>query len=275
MNNFLLRTISGSLFVVSIVGSLILGRISFLIVFLGLMIAAMYEFYSLSLRARIRPQFLFGILLGVSAFLWSYFYASGRIEPITIFGIFPLIISVYILELYRNHQRPFHNIAYTLLGVFYIALPFSLLNFIVLNGSSFRLSYSYEILLGYFILIWANDTGAYLFGMSIGKHRLFPRISPKKSWEGFIGGILVTGLVAWVISMFFDNISVNHWIAIGFISAIMGVFGDLVESMFKRSLGVKDSGKFLPGHGGLLDRFDAVLLSIPVVYAYLEVMMIV
>lgn len=235
----------------------------------------MYEFYSLSLKARIRPQFLFGILLGVAIFLWSYFYASGRIEPITLFGIIPLFISVYILELYRNHQRPFHNIAYTLLGVFYIALPFSLLNFIALNGSSYQMSYSYEILLGFFILIWANDTGAYLSGMSMGKHKLFPRISPKKSWEGFIGGVLFTGIIAWIISLFFYDISITHWLAIGFISAIMGVFGDLVESMYKRSLGVKDSGKFLPGHGGLLDRFDAVLLSIPVVYAYLEVMMLV
>lgn len=275
MNNFLIRTISGTLFVISIVGSLVLGRISFLVVFLALMVASMYEFYSLSLKARIKPQFLFGILLGISIFLWSYFYASGRIEPITIFGILPLFVSVYILELYRNHQRPFHNIAYTLLGVFYIAVPFSLLNFIVLNGSSLNLSYSYEILLGYFILIWSSDTGAYLFGMSIGKHHLFPRISPKKTWEGFFGGLLLAGIIAWVLSIFFHDISLNHWLAIGAICSVMGVFGDLVESMFKRSLGVKDSGKFLPGHGGLLDRFDAILLSIPIVYAYLEVMMLV
>jgi len=275
LNNFLKRTISGSLFVIAIVGSIFLGRIPFFIIFLGLMIATMYEFYNLSMRARIRPQFLYGILLGVTLFVWTFLYASGQLEPITFFGILPLIVSVYIIELYRAHQRPFQNIAFTLIGVLYISLPFSLLNFFVLNGTSFRLSYSPDILLGFFFLIWANDTGAYLFGMSIGKHKLFPRVSPKKSWEGFFGGLVVTAIVAWIISMFFYDISLMHWMTIGFITAIMGVFGDLVESMFKRSLGVKDSGKFLPGHGGLLDRFDAILLSIPVVYAYLEVMMLV
>lgn len=218
---------------------------------------------------------MFGILLGVTVFTWSYLYASGAIEPITIFGILPLIISVYIIELYRGHQRPFQNIAFTLAGVIYISIPFSLLNYFVLNGSSFRLSYTPDILLGFFFLTWANDTGAYLFGMSIGKHRLFPRISPKKTWEGFIGGIVVTLLVAWIISIFFDRISFNHWLTIALITSIIGVFGDLVESMFKRSINVKDSGKFLPGHGGLLDRFDSILLSAPVVYAYLEVMMLI
>lgn len=275
MSEFLKRTISGTLFVTVIIGAVVLNRVSFFFVFLAITIASMYEFYSLSLRARIRPQFLSGILLGSTIFVWAYLYASGSIEPITFFGFLPLLFSLFIIELYRNHQRPFQNIAFTLLGVIYIAVPFSLLNFIVLNGSSFRLSYSPNLLLGLFFLIWANDTGAYLFGMSIGKHRLFPRISPKKSWEGFFGGLLVTALVAWVISMFFDEIDGMHWLAIGMISAIMGVFGDLVESMYKRSLGVKDSGKFLPGHGGFLDRFDALLLSVPVVYAYLEVMMLI
>ena len=200
MNDFLKRTISGIVFVVAIVGSIFLGRIPFFVVFLGLMIATMYEFYSLILRARIRPQSLFGILLGVIIFVWSFLYASGRLEQITFFGILPLVISVFIIELYRAHQRPFHNIAFTLLGILYIAIPFSLLNFMVLNGTSFRLSYSPDVLLGFFFLSWANDTGAYLFGMSIGKHRLFPRISPKKSWEGFFGGIVFTIITAWIIS---------------------------------------------------------------------------
>ncbi|MGD9978598.1 MAG: phosphatidate cytidylyltransferase, partial [Bacteroidales bacterium] len=171
--------------------------------------------------------------------------------------------------------RPILNIAYTILRIFYIALPFSLLNFIVINGSSFKMTYDPKVLLGILFLIWINDTGAYLTGMSIGNHKMAPRISPKKSWEGFWGGIIFTIFVSWIIAAYFTEVSFKHWFVIGIISALMSVFGDLVESMFKRSVGVKDSGKFLPGHGGLLDRFDSPIMAIPVVYAYLEVMMII
>ncbi len=275
MSNFILRTISGILFVISIVGALIIGKITFLIVFSAILVLSMYEFYTLSLKARIKPQFSLGILIGLALFIGFYLYAAGRIEAIFLLGFIPLIISVFIFELYRNHKRPFHNIAYTFLGVLYIAIPISLLNFIAFKTTVLNFTYSYEIILCYFIFIWANDTGAYLFGVSIGKHRMFPRISPKKSWEGFFGGLIVTTIIAWTISLYFHNITFTHWLAIGLLSAITGVFGDLVESMFKRSLEVKDSGKFLPGHGGILDRFDSVFLSAPIVFAYLKIMMLV
>jgi phosphatidate cytidylyltransferase len=275
LSNFLLRTISGILFVVSIIGALIIGKFTFLVVFSGILILSMFEFYTLTYKARIKPQFFLGILIGISLFVGSYLYTTGNIEALFLLGFIPLVISVFIFELYRNHKRPFHNIAYTYLGIFYIAVPLSLFNFMVFDSTTLQYSYSYEILLSYFILIWANDTGAYLFGVSIGKRRMFPRISPKKSWEGFLGGIIFTIIVAWVISLYFHNITFAHWLVIGLISAIIGVFGDLVESMFKRSLDVKDSGKFLPGHGGVLDRFDSVFLSAPIVFAYLKIMMLV
>lgn len=275
MTTFVKRAISGVLFVLAIVGGVYLGKIPFFIIFMGLMLASLFEFYNLALKAKIRPQILLGLLFSAALFLSTYFYASGRLEPITFLGFLPLFVSIFIIELYRNHQRPFHNIAYTLLGILYIGLPFSLLNLMVLNSSSFNVSYDPSIALAFFALTWSNDTGAYLFGVSIGKHKMFPRVSPNKSWEGFAGGIAVSALAAWVIAMFVQQISLSHWLVIGFITATMGVFGDLVESMFKRSLGVKDSGKFLPGHGGLLDRFDAILLSTPVVVAYLEVMMLI
>ncbi len=275
MSNFVLRTISGILFVASLVGALIIGEIPFLIVIGGILILAMYEFYSLSVKARIKPQFSLGILIGFAIFIGTYLYATGHIEAIYLLGFTPLITSVFIFELYRKHKRPFHNIAYTLLGVFYIAIPLSLFNLITFKAETLQHSYSHEILLCYFILIWANDTGAYLFGVSIGRHKIFPRISPKKSWEGFVGGLIFTTIVAWIISLNYSNITFAHWIAIGLLSAIIGVFGDLIESMFKRSIDVKDSGKFLPGHGGVLDRFDAVFLSAPIVFAYLKIMMLV
>jgi phosphatidate cytidylyltransferase len=235
----------------------------------------MYEFYTLSQKARIKPQFFLGLLIGLSLFISTFLYTTGVIGSLFLLGFIPLLICIFILELYRNHRRPFHNIAYTYLGIFYIAIPISLFNFFVFDSTTIPFNYTYEILLSYFILIWANDTGAYLFGVSIGKHRIFPRISPKKSWEGFIGGLIFTAIVAWGISLYFHNIIFAHWLVIGSISAIIGVFGDLVESMFKRSLDVKDSGKFLPGHGGVLDRFDSVFLSAPIVFVYLKIMMIV
>jgi phosphatidate cytidylyltransferase len=275
LSTFLKRTISGSLFAIAILGSIILGRISFLIIFLALTIATMMEFYRFAYKARIRPQYLYALILGTIIFVMNYLFAIGKLGNYIFLGIIPLIISVFIIELFRNHNRPMHNIAFTLLGLLYVAFPFSLLNYFALSYSSYRIGYQTHILIGYFILLWANDTGAYAFGMSIGRNRLYPKISPKKSWEGLIGGFFTTALIAWIISLFFTNISLFHWMTIGLITAVMSVFGDLVESMFKRSIELKDSGKFLPGHGGLLDRFDGMLLSVPVVFVYLEMMMLI
>jgi len=275
LSTFLKRTISGSLFAIAILGSIILGRISFLLIFLALTIGTLMEFYRFAYKARIRPQYLYALILGTIIFVMNYLFAIGKLGNYIFLGIIPLIISVFIIELFRNHNRPMHNIAFTLLGLLYVAFPFSLLNYFALSYSSYRIGYQTHILIGYFILLWANDTGAYAFGMSIGRNRLYPKISPKKSWEGLIGGFFTTALIAWVISLFFTNISLFHWMTIGLITAVMSVFGDLVESMFKRSLELKDSGKFLPGHGGLLDRFDGMLLSAPVVFVYLEMMMLI
>lgn len=275
MSEFLKRTTSGLLFVIVLVGAIYIGHITFFILFLAITAATMFEFYHLGLKAKLRPQSLLGVFIGMAFFIWSYLYSSGRIEQLTLYGFVPLLVSIFVVELYRHQQKPMQNIAFTLLGIFYIALPFSLMNFIAIKGSSYSMDYKPNILLGILFLVWANDTGAYVVGMSIGKHKMIPRISPKKSWEGFIGGIATTLLVAWVIAMFFDEVSLKHWLAIGLITTLMAVLGDLVESMFKRSIGVKDSGKFLPGHGGLLDRFDALIMVFPMVYVYLEVMMII
>ncbi len=275
MSEFLKRTISGVLFVIVLVGAIYIGHITFFILFLGIMVATLLEFYHLGLKAKLRPQALLGVFIGVALFTWSYLYSSGRLELITFFGFIPLMVSLFVVELYRHQPKPMQNISFTILGIIYIAVPFALLNFITINGSSYSMDYNPNLLLGILFLVWANDTGAYLLGVSLGKHKMIPRISPKKSWEGFFGGIATTLLVAWITSMVFDEVTLRHWLAIGLITSLLAVLGDLVESMFKRSIGVKDSGKFLPGHGGLLDRFDALIMAIPVVYAYMEVMMII
>jgi len=275
LSNFLKRTISGTLFVIAIIGSILLGRYSFLLVFLALSVFTLYEFYKMGFKSRIRPQLLLGLVLGGLIFIVNYFFAIGKLGPFIFLGLIPLVLSVFIIELYRNHNKPIHNIAFTLLGLIYVAFPFALLNYFVLSYSSYRIGYQSHLLIGFFALTWANDSGAYAFGVSIGRNKLFPRISPKKSWEGLIGGFFVTTLMAWLLSLFFLEVSLFHWMMIAFITAVMSIFGDLVESMFKRSIGVKDSGKFLPGHGGILDRFDSVLLAIPVVFVYLEMMMLI
>ena len=275
MSTFLKRLISGSVFAVVMIGSIILGRISFLLLFLVLTLSTLMEFYRFGYKARIRPQYQYALFLGGLIFITNYLFAIGRLGPYIFLGLIPLISSVFIIELFRNHNRPMHNIAFTLLGLIYVAFPFSMLNYFALSYSEFRIGYQTHVLIGYLLLMWANDTGAYAVGMSIGRNRLFPKISPKKSWEGLIGGFFFTALVAWIISLFFTNVPLIHWMAIGMITAVMSVLGDLVESMFKRSIELKDSGKFLPGHGGLLDRFDGLLLSAPVVFVYLEMMMLI
>jgi len=275
LSTFLKRTISGTLFVIIIIGSILLGRYSFLLVFVTLMLFSLYEFYKICLQSRVRPQILYGMLLGALIFATNYFFAIGKIGVYIFLGLIPLFLSVFIIELYRNQNKPLHNIAFTLLGLLYVALPFSLLNYIVLSYSSYRIGYQSHLLIGFFALAWANDSGAYAFGVSIGKNKLFPKISPKKSWEGLVGGFFITALVAWLISMVYPEVSLFHWFSIAFITAVMSVFGDLVESMFKRSIGTKDSGKFLPGHGGVLDRFDGILFAAPVVFVYLEMMMLI
>jgi len=275
LSTFLKRTISGTLFVIIIIGSILLGRYSFLLVFISLMLFSLYEFYKICLHSRVRPQVLYGMLIGALIFMANYFFAIGQIGSYIFLGLIPLLLSIFIIELYRNQNKPIHNIGFTLLGLLYVALPFALLNYIVLSYSSYRIGYQSHLLIGFFALAWANDSGAYAVGVSIGKNKLFPKISPKKSWEGLIGGFFTTALVAWIISMIFPEVSIVNWFFIGFITAVMSVFGDLVESMFKRSIGVKDSGKFLPGHGGVLDRFDGILFAAPVVFVYLEMMMLI
>jgi phosphatidate cytidylyltransferase len=167
--------------------------------------------------------------------------------------------------LYREKANPLHNWAYFILGQMYVALPFSLLNFIL-----FIDGWQPIVLLSVFVTIWVNDTGAYLFGVTLGKHRLFERISPKKSWEGFFGGAAMALASGYVFSLLIPQISLINWLFFSEIIVIFGTFGDLIESLMKRTVNMKDSGNIIPGHGGLLDRFDSMLLAAPVIFIYLS-----
>jgi phosphatidate cytidylyltransferase len=264
VNNFVQRSLTGTVFVVVLVTAIITNQLVFSGLFFIITILGLFEFYKLWGNGGKRPQVTSGMVLGALTYLGLAALSNGLLEMRLLLLLLPLAMIVFMVELYRDKPSPFENIALTLLGVLYIAVPFGLLNFLYLPVSN------YIILLSYFILLWANDTFAYLFGMTFGKHRLFERISPKKSWEGSIGGGLTTILAAWGLSRFELSIPFIHWAAIALIIVITGTLGDLVESMMKRSLHIKDSGNILPGHGGILDRFDAVLISAPIVFVYVE-----
>ncbi len=266
MNNFLLRTLTGIVFVALVVSSIVFTPLFFAGLFLFVTLLGLHEFYSLLQKGGKSPQIYWGLISGGLLFAGLAAVANDWMEVKYLVALLPLAVIVFIAELYRNKPSPFENIALTLVGIFYIALPFGLLNFLYLHGDNI----TFILLLGFFVILWINDTFAYLFGITLGKHRLFERISPKKSWEGSIGGGLSSIVIAYVIASFDKSLPLIHWIAIAIIIVISGTLGDLVESMLKRSLNCKDSGTLLPGHGGILDRFDAVLISAPLIFVYIQ-----
>jgi len=219
----------------------------------------------------------------ISTIAGVYFFlavAGLRLTPTEGFIILvPYVLTIlYLLiaELYLKNENPINSWAYTMLGQMYIALPFSMINILAFQQvGGEQITFDFLLPLSIFIFLWTNDTGAYLCGSLLGKHKLFPRISPKKSWEGSIGGGILVLIVAGVIGYFANNgasphmLSIPEWVGLGLVVVVFGTWGDLVESLFKRTVGVKDSGNILPGHGGMLDRFDSSLLAIPAAVVYL------
>jgi phosphatidate cytidylyltransferase len=192
--------------------------------------------------------------------------STGSTLIIAALGVLVLLVPLMcICELYRKSATPIANIASSVMGALYVALPMSLLLVIpMLLGNG---EWNPWIIIFYVFIIWANDVFAYLFGITLGKHRLFERISPKKSWEGFFGGLLGAMAMGYVASLVVEANAIL-WIGLALVAALSGVFGDLIESMFKRSIDIKDSGNIIPGHGGWLDRFDALIVSAPFVFVY-------
>lgn len=266
MNNFVKRTLSGFFFIALVIGSILYSQYSFAFIFALISGWAVREFHTLSNKQNDVNVNLWVALTGsILLFSTSFLYASGiwRYPVFSIYGFY--IVLVLISELYSQKSNPLHNWAYFILGQIFVALPFSLLNFIL-----FIDSWQPLLLLSVFVTIWVNDTGAYLIGVSFGKHRLFERISPKKSWEGFFGGAVAALISGYLFSIYIPQISLLNWLIFSEIIVIFGTFGDLIESLMKRTVNVKDSGNVIPGHGGLLDRFDSMLLAAPVIFIYLS-----
>jgi phosphatidate cytidylyltransferase len=279
-SNLTQRIITGLLGSGAIIYGLAVSEWAYFAIFFIICFFSLREFYKLSAFDGLLPLKTVGILIGMVIFCLSFFIERQDISSKYYFVIFPLMALVYMIKLYKKGEyKPFTNIAFTFLGIFYIAVPLSLLNHVVFHEiqPEWKVinTYSFQVILGILLILWATDTGAYFAGTFLGKHKLFERISPKKTWEGFIGGALLAGIIAFVFNLILANynkqfLSVTDWIVITIIIVVGGTFGDLVESLLKRSIEIKDSGSSIPGHGGFLDRFDGLFISAPFVVAYLE-----
>jgi len=275
-NNLTQRLITGLLGSAAIIFGVSYSEWIYFGLFFFICLFSLLEFYKLSGLDGMIPLKTLGTIIGLVVFSLSFFIEQQTISHHYYFLIFPMVAIVYLIKLYKKTEhKPFTNIAFTFLGVFYVAMPFALLNHAVfretmINGNS-ESHYNYEIILGSLLILWASDTGAYFAGTLFGKHKLFERISPKKSWEGFWGGAVLAIIITYILTLYFHSLTLVDWMIISLIIIIGGTFGDLVESLLKRSIEIKDSGDSLPGHGGFLDRFDGLLISAPFIVAYLEI----
>lgn len=284
-NSFLVRLLSGTVLFVVVVAAILISRYSFLALLYVIGLGTMLEFYKLANSQGIKPNKSLGLTTGLTLITSAFLFTqddSTLIQNNIGIALLPvvmlLLFATFIAELFRKKEKPLVNIAVTICSVVYIAFPLSMLNFISVGGFDIPLlsrpHYESWTLLSFIFIIWANDIGAYLTGIAIGKHKMFPRISPKKTWEGFVGGIIAAVGIGALCGCFISP-GIPFWMGLGLIASVFGVLGDLVESLIKRSIGIKDSGAIIPGHGGWLDRFDSLLIATPFVFIYFVIFAII
>ena len=276
MKNFITRTITGILFVACIVVCC-LHPTAMSALFALVTGLTVWEFTGLvNNRPAVSVNRFISTVAAVYWFLAMVGFCSGLTPPTVFIPYLVTLVYLLIAELYTKAEDPVNDWAYTMMAQLYIAVPFSLLSVLAFRSTPAGVMYTYLMPLSVFVFLWINDSGAYCCGSLLGRHKLFPRISPGKSWEGSIGGFVFVAAAAALIWYLTDLYGVNdlqlnlwQWIGLGLVVAVFGTWGDLVESLFKRTLGIKDSGNILPGHGGMLDRFDSSLLAIPAAVVYL------
>lgn len=271
-SNFIQRTVTGILFVVLLVGCIVFSPISFGILFAAISMLAVREFgHLMNQNGQVEINRNITALAGAYLFLSLMAFCTQVTDARVFLPYVLLLLYVMITELYLKKPNPLGNWAFSMLSQLYIALPFALLNVLAFHNDPANSSVSYNPILplSVFIFLWLSDTGAYCVGSLIGKHRLFERISPKKSWEGSIGGGVFSIASSLLFAHFFPFLSVMEWMGLALTIVVFGTWGDLTESLMKRQLGIKDSGHVLPGHGGILDRFDSALIAIPAAVVYL------
>ena len=290
MNNFIIRTITGILFVAIMVTGICLRGDAMILLFAIITGLSLWEFCGLVNEhvADTTVNRFIATAAGVYLFLAMAGYCTGIVPPSAFVPYLLTIIYLFISELYLKQKNPIQDWAYTMLSQMYVALPFSMINVLSFQADpqTGQIAYHWMLPMSVFVFLWVNDTGAYCTGSLLGRHKLFPRVSPGKSWEGSIGGGIFVLIAAAIISQFATTgsplgsssqglstlnaqLSTLKWLGLGLVVVFFGTWGDLVESLFKRTLGIKDSGNILPGHGGMLDRFDSSLMAIPAAVMYL------
>ena len=272
MKNLIIRALTGIIFVVVLISAIYIHPIFFLILFCIITGLTLWEFGGLVKHyENANLQRTVNVLGGVYLFIATFVYANGLTDGKIFLPYLLFIMLTMIAELYYKAPNPINNWAFTLFAQVYCAGSFSILNFIGAEpGTPGVMSYTPLFIMAIFIFVGLDDTGAYLVGSLIGKHKLFERISPKKSWEGFFGGLILSLASSQAFAWFAPEINRMNWLGLAATVVLFGTWGDLIESLLKRTLGVKDSGNVLPGHGGMLDRFDSVMLAVPASYIYIE-----
>ena len=280
MKNLAVRTLSGAVLAAVLFGATLLSPWGYIALLGVVTVVGVLEFYKLSQCCGYAPQKVMGVALSVvlfgfgAAIFSSIVIARSEIAESLILAtlLYALVAvpTVFVCELFRAEEHPIANVAVTLAGVLYVALPTTLMLAVPqVLSSSHEWNPWYAIC--YILIIWANDSFAYLAGVGFGRHRMCERISPKKSWEGFVGGVVAAAGFSTLFGHLLGG-ELLVWAGLGVVVAVTGVAGDFVESLFKRSAGVKDSGAIMPGHGGVLDRFDALFISAPYALLYLILM---
>lgn len=281
LKNLAIRTVSSIVLLLVVVGALVLSKWSVGVLFAAVMIGGLAEFYKLCQKRGYKPMSWVGFSTSIALFAGSFSVfvsydaflsdmadtadTAILIAVMCLLYIVVMIPTTLVLELWHKSSTPIENLATTYMSVIYIAFPMAVIFYVpeALVGD-----WNAWAMLAFMAIVWANDVFAYLVGVSIGKHRMCERISPKKSWEGFFGGLVGAIGMALLFGYLFEG-NLYIWGGLGVVTALAGVAGDLVESMMKREVDVKDSGKMMPGHGGFLDRFDALFVAVPFVMIYL------
>lgn len=278
LKNLTIRTLSGAVLAALLFGATLLSPWGYVAMLAVIVVVGVWEFYSLCEACGYAPQKVMGVTLSVLLFAFGASVFSSVViersivaESIILAAILyalAAVPAVFICELFRDHKHPIANVATTLAAILYVALPATIMLAVPQQLGVAANVWNPWYVICYVLIIWANDVFAYIVGITLGKHRICERISPKKSWEGFVGGVVAAvgfaALFGWLLKG-----DILLWSGLGAVIAVTGVAGDFVESMFKRSAAVKDSGSIMPGHGGVLDRFDALLISAPYALLYL------
>lgn len=268
LSNLAQRSIVGLIFSAAVIGCAYWGPLANGMLFLFFAAVGLYEVYELLKHQQSNaPRWFKGMSVGTVLYMLVFLVQTDTVQPVW-FWILPLLVAIiFVAELIKLDHLTLTNLAITIFGWIYVVLPLSLVNVLpTLQGT-----YDPILMIGFFLVLWANDTGAYITGKYLGKRKLYPEVSPNKTWEGLIGGSLVAFAAAYALFRYTVTLELRDWLVMAAAVAVFGNLGDLFESHLKRNFGVKDSGHIMPGHGGVLDRFDGLFLSLPVFLAYYKI----